>query len=119
MKPHVLVVDDDAAYADCLAASLALDGRADVVGCAHNGRDAVVRALSLAPDVVLMDVHMPVMDGIEAARRLRRLLPSARIVLVSSSTEADDRRRAARAGAHAFLPKSIGAEALVEAVVAP
>ena len=118
MKPLVLVVDDDTAYSECLVTSLAVDGRAEVVGCARDGREAVRRAMVLTPDVVLMDVHMPVMDGIEAARRLRRLLPAARIVLVSSSTEPGDRKRAANAGAHAFLPKSVGAYALVEAVIA-
>jgi DNA-binding NarL/FixJ family response regulator len=118
MKPHVLVVDDDAAFANCLASHLKLDGRADVVGCAADGLDALAQALAFVPDVVVMDVHMPVLDGVEAARRLRSLLPRARIVLVSGSGEPDDRHRAAAAGAHAFLPKSVGTEALVEAAVA-
>ena len=79
--------------------------------------EAVERALVLEPDVVLMDIQMPLLDGIEATRCLRRVLPSARIVLVSSSTSTADRRRAREAGAFASIAKGLGTDALVEAAL--
>jgi DNA-binding NarL/FixJ family response regulator len=118
MQPHVLVVDDDTLYAESLAAVLELDGRVNVVGQAADGHEAVKLALALLPDVVVMDIHMPVMDGLEAARRLRRSFPGIRVVLITSSDEPEDRKGAARAGAHAFLRKDVGVEALVEAALA-
>jgi DNA-binding NarL/FixJ family response regulator len=118
MTPHVLVVDDDTLYAESLSAVLEQDGRLDVVGQAGDGREAVELAHALLPDVVVMDIHMPVMDGLEATRSLCRSLPRTRIVLITSSDSADDRRNAARVGAHAFLRKGVGTDALVEATLA-
>ncbi len=77
MTPRVLVVDDDSLYAEAAMAILRQDDRLDVVGRASDGREAVELALSLRPDVVLMDIEMPVMDalvealsaGLEAATR--------------------------------------------------
>jgi DNA-binding NarL/FixJ family response regulator len=118
MKPRILVVDDDPLYTEAAVAILGHDGRVEVVGCASDGREAVERALVLQPDVVLMDIQMPLLDGIEATRRLRRVLPSVRIVLVSSSTSTVDRRRAREAGAFAAIAKGLGTDALVEAALA-
>lgn len=117
MKPHVLVVDDDAAFAELVALLLIEDGRVTVVGRAGDGREAVELALDRQPDVVLMDLNLPVCDGVEATRQIVDALPDTHVVVVTSSTSADDRLRARRAGADAFLPKTVGGEALVEAVV--
>jgi DNA-binding NarL/FixJ family response regulator len=117
MKPRILVVDDDPLYTEAVTAILALDGRVEVVGCANDGREGVERALLLQPDVVIMDIQMPLLDGIEATRCLHRVLPSARIVLVSSSTTPADRRRAREAGAFAAIAKGLGTDALVEAAL--
>jgi DNA-binding NarL/FixJ family response regulator len=117
MKPRILVVDDDPLYTEAATAILAQDGRVEVVGSANDGREAVERALVLQPDVVLMDIQMPLLDGIEATRCLRRVLPSARIVLVSSSTSTADRRRAREAGAFAAIAKALGTDALIEAAL--
>jgi DNA-binding NarL/FixJ family response regulator len=117
MTPRVLVVDDDPLYAEAATAILSQDDRLDVVGRASDGREAVELALSLRPDVVLMDIEMPVMDGIEATRNLGRLLPSARVVVVTSSMSTADRRSARGAGAHAFLTKELGSDALVKAAL--
>jgi DNA-binding NarL/FixJ family response regulator len=117
MKPRILVVDDDPLYTEAVTAILALDGRVEVVGCANDGREGVERALLLQPDVVIMDIQMPLLDGIEATRCLHRVLPTARIVLVSSSTTPADRRRAREAGAFAAIAKGLGADALVEAAL--
>ena len=117
MMPRVLVVDDDTLYAEAATEILVQDGELEVVGRAADGREAVELALSLRPDVVVMDIHMPVMDGIEATRSLRRLLPSTRVVVVTSSPSASDRWGARGAGAHAFLTKELGSDALVEAAL--
>ena len=117
MRPHVLVVDDDTLFAEAATAVLESDRRVEVVGRAADGREALALAQALRPHVVLMDIHMPVMDGLEATRRLRASLPSARVVVVTSSPSADDRRAAREAGAHAFLAKELGTEALVEAAL--
>ena len=117
MMPRVLVVDDDTLYAEAATAILGQEGTLDVVGRAADGREAVELALALRPDVVLMDLDMPVMDGLEATRSLRRQLPSARVVVVTSSQSAADRRSAHGAGAHAFLTKELGSGALVEAAL--
>jgi DNA-binding NarL/FixJ family response regulator len=117
MMPRVLVVDDDQSYLEAAAVLLAQDERIEVVGCACDGREAVERAAALEPDVVLMDVEMPVLDGLEATRRLRRLMPATLIVIVTASDSADTRRQAREAGAHAVLPKSLAEAVLAEAVV--
>jgi DNA-binding NarL/FixJ family response regulator len=117
VKPRILVVDDDPLYTEAAMTILAQDGRVEVVGYANDGREAVERALVLQPDVVLMDIQMPLLDGIEATRCLRRALPTVRIVLVSSSTSHADRRRAREAGAFAAIAKGLGTDALVEAAL--
>jgi DNA-binding NarL/FixJ family response regulator len=117
MTPHVLVVDDDKLFAEMITALLEEDGRLAVVGQAADGREAVELTIALSPDVVLMDLHMPVLDGLEATRRIRRLRPDTRVVVITSSTAEEDRRHARETGAHIFLPKGVGAEALVEAVL--
>lgn len=117
MMPRVLVVDDDTLYAEAAEIILSLDDRIEVVGRAVDGRKAVEQALALRPDVVVMDIHMPGMDGIEATRRLLNSMPFLRVVLITSSTADEDRRRAREVGAYTFLGKSLGDEALLEATL--
>ena len=117
MMPRVLVVDDDTLYAEAATAILVEDGELEVVGRAADGREAVELALALRPDVVVMDINMPVMDGLEATRSLRRLLPSTKVVVVTSSPSASNRWSARGAGAYAFLAKELGTDALVEATL--
>src|SRR5439155_537250 len=115
VTPHVLVVDDDTLYAESLVAVLEHDGRLDVVGQAADGREAVELALALLPNVVLMDIYMPVMDGLEATRCLLRSLPDTRVVLVTSSDLPDDRKGAARVGAFAGSSEREVVDAMLEA----
>ena len=117
MMPRVLVVDDDTRYAEAATATLVEDGEIEVVGRAADGREALELALALRPDVVVMDINMPVMDGLEATRSLRRLLPSTKVVVVTSSPSASNRWSARGAGAYAFLAKELGTDALVEATL--
>ncbi len=106
-KPlRALVVDDDAFFRTNLAALLASDRRVLVAGEAANGASAVRRAVELQPDLVLMDLSMPVLDGYEATRRIREAVPSATVVAVSGSDSAGDARRALAAGAAGFLSKA-------------
>jgi DNA-binding NarL/FixJ family response regulator len=118
MMPRVLVVDDDTLYAEAAAAILSLDDRLEVVGRAADGREAVELAHELQPDVVVMDVHMPAVDGLEATRRLTAELPAVRVIVVTSSSDDTDRLRAREAGAHVFLRKQLGDDALLEAALA-
>jgi DNA-binding NarL/FixJ family response regulator len=104
----VLLVDDAPVYADTLELLLAGDDRIEIAGKAYDGAEGVDRAFDLRPDVVVMDVHMPGLDGIEATRRIRAKLRSTRVVVVTSSPTRECETRARAAGACAFLPKDVG-----------
>jgi DNA-binding NarL/FixJ family response regulator len=117
MPISVVIADDHTLFAEALALALRGDPRFDVVGLAENGREAVDLASSLRPDVVLMDLHMPVMDGVEATRRLRLASPRSRVVVVTASTSPEDGVRARAAGACAYIRKWASSEDLREAVV--
>jgi len=108
---RVLVVDDHAAVRASLAAFLDIDPALEVVAEAGDGQQAVDLAAHLKPDLVLMDVRMPVLDGIEATRRLKAARPKTRVVLISAYEEDELREAGLKAGAEAFLLKGIrGAE---------
>jgi DNA-binding NarL/FixJ family response regulator len=96
--------------------TLELDERLEVVGRARDGREAVDLASALRPDVVLMDLHVPVLNGIEATREVRRAAPGSRVVVVTSSTSADDEHDARRAGASAYVRKGGFAAELFDAI---
>ncbi len=88
----------------------------EVVAEASNGAEAVETAAYLAPDVVLMDVRMPQMDGIEATRRLRELIPTTRILMLTMSDESDDLFEAIKAGAAGYLLKEASIDSIGDAV---
>ena len=104
-RVRVLIADDHRLYSDTLQLLLATDDRIDVVGRAADGVEAVELALRFRPDVVLMDVQMPRLDGIAAVLALRPLLPGVRVVMLSSSAAVEDVERARDAGACAYLTK--------------
>ena len=79
--------------------ALTVEERFDIVGCARDGREAVELATSLLPDVVLMGMEMPTLDAIEATRRIRARVPSARVFLMGSSEQLEDVDLALAAGA--------------------
>ena len=109
---RVLLADDQPLYLDTLELLLCSEGWIEVVGRAGDGVEAVELAQSLRPDVVLMDVHMPRCDGIEAVRRLRADLPSLPVVMLSSSSAVEDLERAHVAGASSYLSKAADASAI-------
>jgi DNA-binding NarL/FixJ family response regulator len=114
---RVLVADDEALFVDTVKALLAGDDRVEVVGTATNGQDAVDLATALVPDLTLMDISMPVLDGIEAARRIRLEHPSACILILTGSSIATDIDRARQAGVAGFLTKDRLGTQLVDAIL--
>ncbi len=101
----VLIVDDQRLFAEALEAILSTDGRVRVVGRAADGQAAVDLAREYRPDVVLMDIAMPVMDGIEATRTIRSELPETSVVVLSGSAATYDVARARGAGAAGYVTK--------------
>lgn len=114
---RVLVADDEPLFVETVKALLAGDDRVEVVGTASNGQDAVDLANALAPDLTLMDISMPVLDGIEAARRIRLEQPSATVLILTGSSIATDIDRARQAGVAGFLTKDRLGTQLVDAIL--
>ena len=104
-------------FAEALTAILSTDARIEVVAQAGDGREAVELARELRPDVVVMDVAMPVMDGIDATRTIRNELPATAVVVVTGSAATSDVSRAREAGAAAYVTKDQIAEDLVHAIL--
>ena len=115
---RVLIADDHAVVRQGLRMFLDLDDGIEVVGETTNGREAVRLAQELCPDVVLMDLLMPVMDGITATAAIRRDLPEVEVVALTSALDDAMVVRAARAGAIGFLLKTAEADELRSAVKA-
>jgi DNA-binding NarL/FixJ family response regulator len=112
----VLIADDDDLMRAGLVELLGADATIEVVGQAATGRQAVERARRLAPDVVLMDVRMPDLDGIAATRELTHANPGARVLIVTTFEQDDYVFGALRAGASGFLLKRTRPEDLIAAV---
>ncbi|MER6957518.1 MULTISPECIES: response regulator transcription factor [unclassified Streptomyces] len=113
---RVLVVDDQRLIRDGIASLLSIRPGIEVVGTAVDGRDAVAKTLEREPDVVLMDVRMPTMDGVEAVAVLRDRAPECRVVMLTTFDDEEYVVQALRAGAHGYLLKDLPAEELARAV---
>lgn len=113
---RVIIVDDDAIVRSALVAYAGASDDIDVVGSFENGADALASLSSLDVDVVLMDVRMPVMDGITATERIRAAAKHIRVLLLTSFDEDTYMVDALRAGASSFLLKDTSPKALVDAV---
>lgn len=112
----VLVVDDQRLIREGIASLLGLQPGIEVVGTAADGQEAVEQAVALAPDVVLMDVRMPEVDGIEAVALLRRRAPACRVVMLTTFDDEDYVVRSLRAGAAGYLLKDLPSQELAAAV---
>lgn len=114
---RVLIADDEPLFVEIVEVLLAGEDRIEVVGTAGNGKEAVELALSLAPDVTLLDISMPSLDGIEAARKIRAQRPRACILILTGSSISTDIDRSRQAGAAGFLTKDRIANHLVKRIL--
>lgn len=113
---RILIVDDVEHVRQSMRKILQLSKELAVVGEACNGLDAINATEALKPDVVLMDLEMPVMGGLEATRRIKEKQPEIGIVIVTIHGRQDDRERAIRAGCDAFVVKEAPTEELIAAI---
>jgi pilus assembly protein CpaE len=113
---RVLIVDDILETRDHLAKLLGFESDVDVVGMAPSGEEAIAQATKLLPDVILMDINMPDMDGITATERLSSQVPTAGVVMMSVQGEADYLRRSMLAGAREFLVKPFSSDELTASI---
>jgi DNA-binding NarL/FixJ family response regulator len=114
---RVLIADDQRLFAEALEAILSTDGRIKVVGRAVDGGGAVDLAREHQPDVVLMDIAMPVLDGFAATAQIREHVPGARVVILSGSDATQDISRARSVGAAGYVTKDQIAGDLVQAIL--
>jgi DNA-binding NarL/FixJ family response regulator len=114
---RLLLADDHRLFAESLMTVLSEDERVEVVGIAVNGQEAVDLAAELQPDVILMDLKMPVMDGLEATRRIRATGAHAQILLLTGTESPLGAEDAAAAGATGFLRKERGIDELKQVFV--
>jgi DNA-binding NarL/FixJ family response regulator len=114
---RVLIADDEPLFAQALEVMLSSDGRIEVVGRAADGSQAVALARRLEPDVVLMDLSMPVLDGFGATEQIAGGPGDVRVLVLTGSEDPADVAKARRAGATGYLTKDQIAEALVDAIL--
>ncbi|MDW8102956.1 MAG: response regulator transcription factor [Anaerolineae bacterium] len=113
---RVLIADDHRLFRQGLRLICETVGNLEVVGEAENGQEAVELALKLNPDVVLMDIRMPVMDGVEATRQITARAPSVRIIILTMYRQDQYVFEAIKAGARGYLLKDVDEQELVKAV---
>jgi DNA-binding NarL/FixJ family response regulator len=118
MHLRVLIADDNMLFAEALTQLLESDERIKVVGCAYNGAEAVDFARKLEPDLVLTDIRMPLMTGIEATERILAWRPGTKVVLVTAHGSASEIQSGLQAGAVACVTKDDLGLRLVETVLA-
>jgi DNA-binding NarL/FixJ family response regulator len=113
---RVLIADDHERFRRGLRMVLEAEEGIEVIAEAADGAEAVARVEELAPDVVLMDVRMPNLNGIDATRTIREVFPSTRIIMLTISDEEDDLFDAVKAGANGYLLKEVSIEEVADAV---
>ena len=112
----VLVVDDQQLMREGISSLLSIQEGIEVIGTAANGQEAIERAMALVPDVILMDVRMPVMNGIAATEQIRQQLPACQVLMLTTFDDEEDIIKALLAGASGYLLKDIPAQNLAHAV---
>lgn len=117
MSPiRVLLVDDQDLFREGLHTLLSVQPAVDVIGEASNGEEALALAVRLQPDVVLMDVQMPVLDGVAATRQLKRTLPDCQVIMLTTFDDDEYVFEGLRAGALGYLLKDTSSESLLNAI---
>jgi two-component system NarL family response regulator len=114
---RVLIADDHRLFGQALEAILATDDRLVVVGHAGDGSEAVQLALDLEPDVTLMDIAMPIMDGFQATKQIRQHRPHACVLMLTGSNSRTDVDQAREAGAAGYVTKDRIASELIDAIL--
>src|SRR5947209_15993302 len=113
---RVLVVDDQRLMRDGIASLLSIQDGIEIAGTAANGQEALEEALRAKPDVILMDVRMPIMDGVAATAQIRRKLPACKVLMLTTFDDEEYVIEALRVGASGYLLKDIPAHDLAQAV---
>ncbi|MCZ8519632.1 MULTISPECIES: response regulator [Paenibacillus] len=113
---RILIVDDQRLMREGLAVLIGLEPGMEVIGTAVDGRDAYAKALEWRPDVVLMDIRMPGMDGVEGSELILRHLPQTKVLVLTTFDDAELIVRALETGVHGYLLKDMPSEAIVSAV---
>ncbi|MDP4013999.1 MAG: response regulator transcription factor [Candidatus Nanopelagicales bacterium] len=113
-RMRILLVDDQPLFRGAIAALIAEQQDMVIVGEAENGLDAIEKANALSPDLVVMDIEMPVMDGVEATRAIREQLPAVKVVMLTVSDSDEHLLDAIRFGASGYLLKDLRPEQLFE-----
>lgn len=116
MPKSVLVVDDNAAIRQALCRVFTSEAEFDLCGEAENGREAIEKAQALHPDLIVMDLSMPVMNGIDAARTLKTLMPMVPVIIFSEYSDVFSEQEARSAGISALVSKSEHVSVLMERV---
>jgi RNA polymerase sigma factor (sigma-70 family) len=115
-KIRVLVTDDHAIVRDGICALLALTGDIEAIGVATNGREALEMVTKLSPDIVLMDIVMPNMDGLEATRRIRKQSPETKVIVLTQYEDREYVLPVIEAGASGFISKVAASSELASAI---
>lgn len=115
-KVKVLLVDDHAVVRDGIRARLERESGFEVVGEAINGRDAIHKVSELAPDVVLMDISMPVMNGMDAAKYLRENYPDTKVIILTMHEHKEYIQGVIRCGAHGYIVKDVSVGEMISAI---
>ena len=114
---RVLIADDHRLFAQALEAILATDDRIEVAGHARDGREAVELTRSLRPQVILMDIAMPIMDGFQATKHILSESPGTAVLMLTGSNARTDVDRARKSGAAGYVTKDRIAAELIDAII--
>ncbi len=116
MKIKVLVVDDQRDLAEEIANIVGTDEKIEVIGCAYDGAEALEKISENIPDVVLLDIRMPTMNGVVTTQRIKTEYPNVKVLILTTFDDSDYILNAINNGASGYLLKDIGASALIDAV---
>ncbi|MEM1292794.1 MAG: response regulator transcription factor [Cyanobacteria bacterium P01_H01_bin.162] len=116
VKIRILLVDDQYLIREGIASLLELEATIEVVGIAANGQEAIAKALELKPHIILMDVRMPEMSGVEATAQIRQALPTCQIIMLTTFDDEEFIVQSLLAGACGYLMKDIPPQDLIQAI---